>query len=310
MTGDNQKSAILILTHLNNQDALETYTTVSSECSETQDVFILCDNSKKHFENRVKDDRYFLFSKENLTTLPFPGKSAPGKLESPHEADWHHQRFNFDPGNVDLPIHYFFNQFPNYAHYWVIEYDVRFSGAWRDFFSTYETSDADLIGTTMTRRTATEDWFHWPSLDLLDRKIEKRNQIRGFFPIYRLSSRALRQLDADYRSGVGGHFECLIPTLLHDAGMTIEDIGGSGEFVRPANVNRFYRNTPTAASLGPGTFVFRPVMEKPGVEPNMLWHPVRPALSLRARSRQRTGTLLRLAGRVASRIGSPFRDIR
>jgi hypothetical protein len=92
--------------------------------------------------------------------------------------------------------------------------------------------------------------------------------------------------------------------------MTLEDMGGTGEFVRPSNINRFYRNTPSAASLGPGTFVFRPVMDKPGHEPNMLWHPVRPPLSWRARSRQRTSTLLRLAGRVATRLTGSPRDTR
>jgi hypothetical protein len=52
------------------------------------------------------------------------------------------------------------------------------------------------------------------------------------------------------------------------------DIGGDGEFVRPLNRNRFYRNTPSRGSLMPGTFVFRPVMDSPG-NGQHAWHPVK-----------------------------------
>ena len=140
--------------------------------------------------------------------------------------------------------------------------------------------------------------------------IARHDQIRGFFPIYRLSQRALERLDADYRAGVGGHFECLVPTLLNDAGMTLEDIGGAGEFVRPRNKGRFYRNTPAAASLGPGTFVFRPVMDRPGREPDMLWHPVRPGAGWRGFPTRGNALLRRLAGRLAGRMRDPFHDPR
>lgn len=310
VSNKNNKSAILLLTHLDISSVFKEYSNINSKISPNTDVFILCDNTKGQFDKYRDDPRVILFSRDRLATLPYPGKSSPGKLESSREADPHHRAFNFDPGNVDLPVLLFFHRFPDYAHYWVVEYDVRYSGAWPEFFESHAESDADLLGTTLCRRDRNEDWHYWPSLDLGDRRIAKHDQIRGFFPIYRLSRRALERLDADYRSGVGGHFECLIPTLLNDAGMTLEDIGGAGEFVRPANRDRFYRNTPSADSLGPGTFVFRPVMERPGREPDMLWHPVRPGATWRTAPRRGNTVLRRLAGRVADRMRDTFRGAR
>lgn len=310
MEKKNKKSAILLLTHLDIAPVFDEYSKLSSETASNTNVFILCDNTKSDFDKYRDDPRVILFTRDCLADLPYPGKSSPGRLESSQEADPHHQAFNFDPGNVDLPVLLFFHRFPDYAHYWVVEYDVRYSGAWSDFFKSHAGSDADLLGTTLCRRDGSEDWHYWPSLDLGNRRIARRDQIRGFFPIYRLSRRALARLDADYRSGAGGHFECLIPTLLNDAGMTLEDIGGAGEFVRPTNRDRFYRNTPAADSLGPGTFVFRPVMGRPGREPNMLWHPVRPRATWRAIPTRGNAVLRRLAGRVAGRMRDPFRGTR
>jgi hypothetical protein len=52
-------------------------------------------------------------------------------------------------GNADLvPMRFFFER-PDYDYYWIIEYDVRFSGAWPDLFADLSASDADLLCTTM-----------------------------------------------------------------------------------------------------------------------------------------------------------------
>lgn len=305
------KTAILLLTHLKNKNITEQFARIDRECSGKYDVFILCDNSNRTFDRYGKDKKFFPFDVSRLSTLGYPGKSSVENLRRTRQGDRHHQRFHFDPGNVDLPVLLFFKEHPGYDYYWTVEYDVRFTGAWDAFFSSFEASDADLLGTTLTRHEKIPTWYHWPSLDLRGKPIGKDRYLRGFFPIYRISRRALMQLDRDYRDGVKGHYECLVPTLLNDAGMSIEDIGGDGDFVRPANRNRFYRNTPSRGSLSPGTFVFRPVMDDPGTEPNMLWHPVRrrPQWRIVLSSLRRTvlDGLRRAAGRpavpVATRTG-------
>lgn len=207
--------------------------------------------------------------------MGYPGKSAGNILDTGNLTDSYHKRFHFQPDNVELPVLLFHKAHPEYAYIWTIEYDVRFTGNWDRLFGHFEASDADLLGTTLTYYDEIPAWHHWPSLDVTWKDIHPESYLRGFFPIYRLSHRALRQLDSDYRDGVSGHFECLIPTLLRHAALKIEDIGGDGPFVKPENRNRFYRNTPLRGPLSPGTFVYRPVMHRPGKERNMLWHPVK-----------------------------------
>lgn len=313
MESSENRTVILLLTHLKDRRIAQQFAKVNQECFGKFDVFFLCDNSSRTFDRFQKDEKFFLFSVEDLSRLGYPGKSSAGHLRGAHQNDRHHQRFNFDPGNVELPLFLFFRANPQYAHYWVVEYDVRFSGGWDAFFSAFAGNGADLLGTTLSRHGQIPDWYHWPTLDLAGRPGRKEAFLRGFFPIYRLSRRALTQLDSDYRDGVKGHFECLIPTLLSLAGMTIEDIGGDGDYVQPGNRNRFYRNSPSRSSLAPGTFVFRPVMDRPGEEPGKLWHPVRYSPAWKSVLRRSKRAFLGLARRltrpvpvpVESRIGNP-----
>jgi hypothetical protein len=68
---------------------------------------------------------------DHLIALPYPGKAR-----------------QFDPlnfiGNADLVPMKFFLDRPDYDHYWIIEYDVRFSGSWAELF-------ADLSGRSSAR---------------------------------------------------------------------------------------------------------------------------------------------------------------
>ncbi|MPY75468.1 MAG: DUF3405 domain-containing protein [Alphaproteobacteria bacterium] len=267
-------TVILVLSHVLNRGVVDLLNEIQAHCSGEYKVTLLFDNTKGTFDRRVKDTDCFLFDLQSIEDLRYPRQSFAyddkRRQENPH-----HKDFNFVPGSIALPVLLFYQKYPSYQHYWVVEYDVRFTGRWNAFFSHFRDNPADLLGTTLTRQEDIPTWYHWPGLDLLDLPIDKRDYIRGFFPIYRISGRALAQLHAFYKRGVKGHFECLGPTLLRHAGLTIEDIGGAGEFVRPENVNRFYRNSAKAGALSPGTLVFRPVMDRPGKESGMLWHPVK-----------------------------------
>lgn len=269
------RTAILVLGHVINKDVMGLFNKIKAECSKHYDVVFLCDNSAGVFNGLQEVPDFHPFTTKGLQSLNYPGKSVIVYQDSARANNPHHKDFNFIPGSTDLPILLWYKNNPNYDYYWIVEYDVRYSGSWRHFFSTFAGNDSDLLGTTLTRHEHIPGWYHWPSIDLLDLPVSKDAYIRGFFPVYRLSSRALTQLDQDYRRGVKGHYECLVPTVLYHAGMTIEDIGGDGEFVRSGNINRCYRNSPTKNSLAPGTFVFRPVMARAGREPDTLWHPVK-----------------------------------
>lgn len=269
------KTCVLLLTHIADSATYRHYDSLKSQIPADFDLFLLGDNSNNAFTKKKNGTNYFLFTSENLQQLGYPQKTGTRYSDEQRGRNPHHKDFNMPPGNGDLPVMEFFRSHPDYDYYWVVEYDVRFSGNWNDFFTACMASAADLLCTTLTRYPETPDWYHWDSLTLPNKGIDRRDLVRGFFPICRFSNRALAQVHRDYSAGAGGHQECLMPTLLYQAGLVLEDIGGTGEFVRPGNENRFYRNTPGEHDLSPGSFVFRPVMHRTGQEPNMLWHPVK-----------------------------------
>lgn len=181
------------------------------------------------------------------------------------------------PGNVDfLQLHYQASH-PDHTHYWVVESDVRFSGRWSDLFSAADAmSGADLLATSFASMDEYPDWSWWPTLRVPDGEALSALPLRCFCPIYRLSRIGGETLASAYQRGWAGHAEVLMPTLLRERGLELEDLGGSGAFVHPGNEHRFYRNDRLDRDLFPGTLRYRPPRLRPGRRPGMLWHPVKP----------------------------------
>ena len=69
-------------------------------------------------------------------------------------------------GNAELPVLLFYRHHPNYRHYWIVEYDVRYTGPWNQFFSAFTTSDAHLLGTSLVQFAECPSWSHWRSLHI------------------------------------------------------------------------------------------------------------------------------------------------
>ena len=144
--------------------------------------------------------------------------------------------------------------------------------------STTTASAADLVTTTIyyQRETPQKELpvpFRSPSFA----RYPDAARLRAFLPIYRLSRRGFEAVDRAYRAGADGHHEQIWPTVLHHAGLALEDIGGNGRWVRPENVDRFYFNEPGSFSMAPGTFVWRPAFHRVMRRRNTLWHPVKPS---------------------------------
>jgi len=262
------RTAILILNHYKTPHLIALYKQLVKTCDPSADVFLLSDRTQISLcTTRLPEKtREMRFTRADLRTLGYPGKQhLHGKRDG---------RRNMALGNAELPVLYFWRRHPEYERIWLIEYDVRYSGCWHDFVCYWDACDADLIGTTLTPFNACADWPHWHGVR--PASTDRNTWIRGFFPVYRLSRQALSVLDIAYRDGCAGHMEGLMPTTLHHAGLKLEDIGGDGPFVAQSNINRFYRNNPANHTYGPGTFIYRPVMEHEGDQPNTLWHPVKP----------------------------------
>ena len=272
-TGTN--TVVLVLSHVIDPGIARLFRKIWDDCHGRFSVRYLCDNTRGKFGRFTSDPRYTLFTVDRLMALGYPGKQRLHYSEPEGKRGGYHKARNFVMGNAELALLAFYRDNPGFDFYWLVEYDVRYTGSWRVFFSHFGSSQTDLLGTSLMKRVDCPDWSWWKSLNIGEREIGPDGYLRGFFPIYRLSNRALRQLDSDYRTGVSGHYECLIPTLLHHAGLSIEDIGGDGSFVRPENINRFYQNNRASHSLAPGTFVFMPGLDRPGKQPDTLWHPVK-----------------------------------
>ena len=177
----------------------------------------------------------------------------------------------------------FFQERSDYERYWIIEYDVRFTGSWAHLFDDLGTSDADLLCTTVQRHADNPAWAHWSTLVTGVEEVPLDRRMKGYIPFGRLSRRLLERCDACYRKGWSGHPEVLWPTIAAESGLPVEDIGGDGPFTPTARRGRHYFNTPHHWSLFPGTFVFRPCFadheDLSGAQtrfPGWLWHPVKP----------------------------------
>ncbi len=183
-------------------------------------------------------------------------------------------------GHTDLCALHFFQTHPDFDYYWFIEYDVRFSGDWSDFFVAFDGDSSDLLTTSLRRARDDASWMHWPTLHPPESvpPLSEEDRICGFMPIFRVSHRGMETMDRAYRMGWTGHCEATWPTILNHAGLHIEDIGGDSEFVAPGNRNRFYTNTLSSKDLSPGSLAFRPARFRPGPQRNRLWHPVKPLL--------------------------------
>ncbi len=214
-------------------------------------------------------------------------------------------------GHTDLILLHYWRAHPDHARYWVLEYDVRWSGEWRRFLAAFEDEPADLLCPGIIGRADDPDWYNWPSFTGPEDLPEER-QLRAFLPVFRASAALMRRMDAAYRAGWGGHCECTWPTLAREAGLAVVDLGGDGALTPARYRGRFYSNTPAALYLAPGTLVFKPVLHRMGRKRDMLWHPVKP-FSWRAEAREglrdirrRIGILVRGA---AEGLGLPLPGI-
>jgi hypothetical protein len=260
-----KNSVVLYMTHFLSPQVIFGYSLLCKELSDNYDVVMICDNTKDTFDvNKLPEyTRYFLFNEKHIENFNYPKKNYlhPGKIY-PLDTDY-------------VFLDYFCNN-PDYQYYWIMEYDVMFSGNWSDFFSHFESSTSDMLATNVHKFSVFPEWPLWKTLKVPDdMNLEQSQLIRAFFPLCRLSRQALEKVDRAYKQGWAGSYEVTFGTLLNSAGLTIEDFGGAGEFVKPENENRFYTSTMTCKDLSPGTFVYRPIMRKPGLIKNKLWHPVK-----------------------------------
>ena len=262
------REAILYLSHTVNNAQWRDYARLRRECAGFADV---------HYISNLNTD---VVPPEFTKTFPItPTKRAA----LGHPSRTGHTGWWMDTGpthtrdiqsGFDQAILVFRSMRPEYDYYWLVEHDVDFSGAWSNIIRAFADNRSDLLCSSLHRFETNPTWCWWNSIKWPDGA--KPELVRGFFPIARLSGRAIDVIVSAGRDGIDGFYELVWPTVLHHKGLIIEDFGGDGEFVQSTNKNRWYTSTLTSQNLYPGTLVVRPIRFRPGREPNKLWHPVKP----------------------------------
>ncbi len=273
--------AILHLTHVVDDAVLREHEKLRQDAAGLAEVWMVLNETEHARRVELPEHfRVFRFSARDLKALPYPAKERAVRSY-----------------NVDLFVITFFLGAPAYDRYWVVEYDMRFSGSWATLLSAFAGNDADLLATTVFRRADCPAWENFRGVSTPG--LDPSGWLAAFLPFYRISHRALEALHAAYCAGWAGHCEVTIPSLVAARGWRVEDLGGDGPFTAAENRHRFYRNTPANDDRAPGTLVFRPVRSEPGDEPDMLWHPVKSAPGMITSRRAR---LLRQMGLLAQRL--------
>jgi hypothetical protein len=254
--------AILFLTHTWSPD-IETEFRRLSAIGETE-AWIVTDSRNPHVADlAVRFPRCWRFELAGLLRLPYP-KLHADSLE----------------GSAHLPLLDFFGTHNDFQNYWVVEYDVRYTGDWSGLFREFGEVRADFVTTHIRSRDEEPYWAWWGSFRRGDRTFKRRDCWRSFNVFYRISASALRFLDHELRLSWRGHHEVLLISLLRRAGFTILDFGGDSAFTPPGMRNRFYHSgrgsDGSLDELGT-TLCYRPIRSQPGSLPDKLYHPVKPA---------------------------------
>jgi hypothetical protein len=168
---------------------------------------------------------------------------------------------------------------------WVCEYDVDYAGQWGELFARLGDREADLLTTTLLYRHQQPRWLGWRSA-AAPAEVFPERWVRSLNPIFRITRRALDS----YTAAVAdprwqGHYEFTLPTVVREAGLRVEDLGGEGSFVPPGRERSVYVGRSPRGRPPDLTFGFRPVRhdyfhEKPEAFPGagLLYHPVKPGV--------------------------------
>lgn len=253
----NGTNAFLFVTHKVNSEILERFLKLQYETKSFGNSFFLINQEN----NKVPElDTY-----DNITPYIFNTNSL-------NTLNYEPIRETIIPGSNHFATLQFYIDYPIFNYYWVIEYDVIFTGNWSVLFSTLNNVDADFIASHIERFTDNPHWIWWETLHLDNIILQDYQYIKSFNPIYRISNRALSYLDSLLKNRNNwGHHEVLIPTALNHSDFKIQEFGGNGEFALTgcSDCSSFVTNY-----LNEKTIRYRPPIKKEELcMKNKLLHP-------------------------------------
>ena len=257
-----KRDAVLFLCHVINKQVIFLYKKLLHDIGKEYDVYWAFQSDNGTSDNVLlsKGINVFRFSLKELNTLGYT------YLERLY-------------GSEHYIMEFFALTHSPYDYYWIIEYDVTFTGNWHVFFDSFKDNDADLLSSHIEKRNmGNMKWEWWDAMSFNEKCILAGNKfVKSFNPIYRISRNVVLFLDSYLKkTGNMGFYEVLISTVLHNNGFRLEDFGGTREFTKEENRNRFYVQ---GNGVNNGTMRWRPIFSHEEVKAlgvkNKLFHPVR-----------------------------------
>lgn len=177
-----------------------------------------------------------------------------------------------------------------YEQFWLVEYDVDFSGDWATFFSAAAQYEGDLLASRLRPVSAEPDFFHLPGYR--QPETAPPDPLIAFMPISRLSRRLLDHYrETLLQPGWHGHFEMLLPSIARAGGFSVAELGGEDALVPPERRGLHYDGTFADLYSATTSHGFRPPKSyqyydsRPHrfARQDRIYHPIKVGLPLRAR---------------------------
>ena len=190
------KVAVILQTHYLSDKLKENILKMKSDVEEEYDFWVLYDNTNNDFDIEwIKGNniRNYIYKKEDCL------KYYSEKVYNPYSGIYN------SPAKPILPI---FNIKYKYDYIWCIEYDVIYTGNWKDIINNYKEDKDDII-TYINDKMQSYNWNHWNHCNICT--LENRIQI--FLPVIRYSEYMLDKIFTHLKKGYTGHHEAFIGTL-------------------------------------------------------------------------------------------------
>lgn len=252
MTDDGiNRTAILFLSHLADRVTLRRFQELADQAPEKYDTYWIHDGDHGNLPLAVDAEESYSFGIDDANALGHP-----------------HEYRDFISGNAHVPVILFAIDNPEYDRFWVIEYDVVFTGCWSTFFKRTEVDTSNVLTSSIRGAEDQPDWPHWKTFQHPSNKTSEYELLASFNPIYRISRYALEYIHQAQMDGWMGDYEVLIPTLLHHNGISISDFSKSSDFGS--------KEIDDALCIRDVTHRYRPPMCTSGKLSEMIYHPVKP----------------------------------
>lgn len=219
-------TAILFVTHIFNETIEHQINKLRREAGELATVFIVYQADKVEL-NLPEEVKHHAFTIQGLNRLGYTTWGC-----------------TIMDGNFHFVLLDFYRKHPEYDYYWLVEYDVRFNGNWRTFFSFFQDKDEDFWAAHIETKEDNPHWVRWHEIELKNIPLNSITLYKSFNPICRFSNRAFALLHSRCLLGDRGHNELLMPTLFKYYNLKVADFGGHGRFIYPGHPELFYTYDP------------------------------------------------------------------